>query len=606
MPFGLKVDLLMATLHEILWDYTVSDLKSRLSLFKVKAKSQRKADVIKAIEEALSNDLKGALNALSELEKSAVVETCYEPDLIYRESKIKAKYGETPCFREVKERVKGEVFYSSFGGKLTQINTFVFSSRALRQEVVPSDLAAVVRLMIPEPDAVSVSGMEDLGEEDGVMVRETELEASNEVMALLRLADSGDLRMTNKTGMPTAGGKVKLLECLSNGDFYPSDVAFLKEKKSWQLEIGMIKPVGWGRLLDEGGLLGSAGTRSKLSAAGMKALSQPAHEVIRTLWKKWLTNNTFDEFNRIDEIKGQKSKGHMTAKPARRKVIAAALKQCPVETWVDVQQLSQFMQAQGFEFEVSGDLWKLYLCDREYGNLGYDGCGGWDTVQFRYLLVLLFEYAATLGLIDIAFVHPEAALDDFRGQWGSDDLEWLSRYDGLRAFRITRLGAWVFGMADKYEKTLPESSLQLSVSSDKTIRVVSGTTQSSDRMLLDTWAESISNDIWRLDSARARGAVERGQSADEFAIFLGKCDEQPLPETVLGFLKNSVKDGQALKNLGAAFIYQCRDADTAAMITSQKSLQSHCYRCGELELVVPEAHISKFKKTIKLLGLGIV
>jgi hypothetical protein len=197
-------------------------------------------------------------------------------------------------------------------------------------------------------------------------------------------------------------------------------------------------------------------------------------------------------------------------------------------------------------------------------------------------------------------------LDDFRGQWGADDLEWLSRYDGLRTFRITKLGAWVLGMTDQYEKTLPESSLQLRVSPDKTIRVVSGNMQSSDRMLLDTWAESISIDTWRLDPARARGAVERGQSADEFAMFLEKCDEQPLPETVTGFLKNSVKDGQALKHLGAAFLYQCRDADTAAMITSQKPLQSLCYRCGELELVVPEESISKFKKTIKLLGLGIV
>lgn len=77
------------------------------------------------------------------------------------------------------------------------------------------------------------------------------------------------------------------------------------------------------------------------------------------------------------------------------------------------------------------------------------------------------------------------ALDDFRGQWGAGDLEWLSRYDGLRAFRITKLGAWVLGMTDQYEKTLPESSLQLRVSPDKTIRVVSGNMQSSDRMLLE-------------------------------------------------------------------------------------------------------------------------
>jgi hypothetical protein len=32
-----------------------------------------------------------------------------------------------------------------------------------------------------------------------------------------------------------------------------------------------------------------------------------------------------------------------------------------------------------------------------------NGSGGWNILQERYLLALLFEYAATLGLIDIAY-----------------------------------------------------------------------------------------------------------------------------------------------------------------------------------------------------------
>ncbi|MGH3674919.1 MAG: hypothetical protein ACRDU5_04125, partial [Mycobacterium sp.] len=52
---------------------------------------------------------------------------------------------------------------------------------------------------------------------------------------------------------------------------------------------------------------------------------------------------------------------------------------------------------------------------------------------------MLFEYAATLGLIDVTYTDPADARDDFRDNWGADDLDYLSRYDGLRAIRINRV-----------------------------------------------------------------------------------------------------------------------------------------------------------------------
>lgn len=37
------------------------------------------------------------------------------------------------------------------------------------------------------------------------------------------------------------------------------------------------------------------------------------------------------------------------------------------------------------------------------------------------------EHAASLGLMDIAYIHPQDARKDFRDQWGADDMKWLSR-----------------------------------------------------------------------------------------------------------------------------------------------------------------------------------
>lgn len=68
-----------------------------------------------------------------------------------------------------------------------------------------------------------------------------------------------------------------------------------------------------------------------------------------------------------------------------------------------------------------------------YDSLGSDGFHDWPLLQDRYTLAVLFEYAATLGLIGIEYVPPVGAREDYRDNWGGDDLDQLSCYDGLLA-----------------------------------------------------------------------------------------------------------------------------------------------------------------------------
>ena len=68
-----------------------------------------------------------------------------------------------------------------------------------------------------------------------------------------------------------------------------------------------------------------------------------------------------------------------------------------------------------------------------YDSLGYDGFHDWPLLQDRYTLAVLFEYAATLGLIGIEYGPPVGAREDCRDNWGGDDLDQLSCYDGLLA-----------------------------------------------------------------------------------------------------------------------------------------------------------------------------
>jgi len=63
---------------------------------------------------------------------------------------------------------------------------------------------------------------------------------------------------------------------------------------------------------------------------------------------------------------------------------------------------------------------------------------------------VLFEYAGTLGLLDLDYVHPTGAREDFQENGGGVDLDTLSRYDGLQAIRLTALGRYALGLTDTY------------------------------------------------------------------------------------------------------------------------------------------------------------
>lgn len=121
------------------------------------------------------------------------------------------------------------------------------------------------------------------------------------------------------------------------------------------------------------------------------------------------------------------------------------------------------MLASDLVFEVTHDPWKLYLCERQYGSLGYDGSSGWNILQERYISAVLFEYAATLGMVDVAYSDPAGARNDYGDMWGTDDLDFLSRYDGLSSFRLTPLGAYVLGLDAAYEPLAVPGNVALSV-----------------------------------------------------------------------------------------------------------------------------------------------
>ncbi len=573
----------------------------------------RKADMIAAISGRLTGDfLRYLWNLLDEIEQLAVREALFDPDRQLDRKRFLARYGALPA--------QPEDYYKRIPAPL-EFFLYPQSRHTSLPSTVPEDLGERLREFVLPPPEVALAveealpesfteihhdhGPEDEGEEyqpAEPVHRDMERAAARDLSAVLRLVDLGRVAVSAKTRWPSAAAAKRISEELHGGDFFGPD----DRDHDTGRGVGPIRAFAWPMLLQAGRLAEVHGSQLALTKAGRAAFGAPPSDTLKRLWQRWVGHGILDEFSRIDIIGGQhrgKGKSAMTAVPKRRQVVAEALKRCPVGQWVSFDGFSRFMRADGYDFEITHDPWKLYVGDAHYGSLGHSAFHRWEILQDRYILCLLFEYAATLGLIDIAYTHPENARLDYMDLWASEFLDFLSRYDGLRYFRLNPLGAYCLGVAEAYEPQMPPDRTPLRVFPD--LRLCAEVPMSpEERLVLETWANAEADGVWRLDRARTLAAVEDGHDVDGLRTFLTARDDQPLPEKVEGFLRSVERGEKALRERGWALLVECASEEIAARLAADGRVSMLCLPAGKKHLAVHAKSEAAFRKAIRELGYG--
>jgi hypothetical protein len=427
--------------------------------------------------------------------------------------------------------------------------------------------------------------------EDRRVVRPTQSEALANVLAVLQLCGAGRLRCSEKTQRPAATTVSAVAEVLAGGDFYPAEP---------------IAAFAWPLLIQAGGLAELAGGRLQLTARGRAALGRPPAETVRGLWRSWVGKAVIDELSRVEHVKGQRTTNTLTSAKTRRQTVATALAGCPADEWVSVDDLFAMMRRAGLSPTIArGDraLWRLYISDPEYGSLGYAGFADWPILEGRYTLAVLFEYAGALGLFDLDYTDPAGARDDFRGNWGTDDLDYLSRYDGLRAVRLNALGGYVLGLTDRYESPAGGHSVQqtLKVLPNLDI-VVTGELPPADELMLDTYAPRTADRVWTLREASLLAALDAGRGLGQLRQFLAARATHELPNPVTTLFADVEARAGRLRDLGMVRLIECADPALATLIAGDRRLRGRCHPVGDRHLAVTVDREPEFRKALRALG----
>ena len=211
-----------------------------------------------------------------------------------------------------------------------------------------------------------------------------------------------------------------------------------EDRGKYTKTAGAIRAHAWAVLVQQCNWAKPNGGLLVLTKAGKDLLGGVSPAAFREGFQRFLEDDQFDELNRINHIRGQtgKAKRYMTHPSERREAICDSMAAWPVGRWISLDEAFRFIDASGGQLDVTYEPDCLYFAELQYGALG----GAGDHIERQYLRAFLMEPLATLGVVDIAYVYPQGLWPELSGSWGTDDLEFCGRYDGLLVRAVVCLG----------------------------------------------------------------------------------------------------------------------------------------------------------------------
>ncbi len=511
----------------------------------------------------------------------------------------------------------------SYHTEMILLDLFFQQGRLLPQ------LMPLLKDLVPPPERFQVQGVAELQVrlDDNpnypveLRVAETEKAGWHDLLLLLQMFDQRVLALKPDTGKLTPDSFSMLRKQLLQGDFLnPDDLETdwgdaggpgRKKRADGKPKIeDTIRPYGLLTFARGAGLISTAGTGS-LTDAGRALLTEQNPELLLDAFEKWEKESTVDEITRIDAIKGFKASGlRLTAPGMRRERIVEALSWCPAGVWIEISDFYRALKVWRFDFQVEqGGIEKLYIGYR-YASSGYydawaDDADMWRLVNGLYINAVLWEYLATIGALDLAYLPPGEADIEAAPYYGHDG-PYFSRYDGLFYFRINPLGAYLFGQAGDYQAAKVGMAPLLEIDAERVVKVLDPARLTPMLIAqLEQVGAPVGDGAYRLDQQKLLLALEQGSDLDGVREFLLRNSGDSMPLAVARWLDEVKEASRAFTRAGAMLSVRAASPELVQLVLADAELSKFCTALGNRTVVLPANREARLRSRLRELGYGL-
>ena len=235
-------------------------------------------------------------------------------------------------------------------------------------------------------------------------------------------------------------------------------------------------------------------------------------------------NTIIDECARIIAPKLQFSRKSYSLSGPRREVVAC-LRECPIGEWIDFYAFSKELRKTNYNmFAVVGEV----LERDDYYNQYYNN-PSWRNFEHCAISIMLMEYLAVLGAVD---VYVDDVVHDVYGERSAME---------VRYFRITDLGAYLFGASDSYTekegKAFSDAERGFLVQPNFDIVIPQGKDRMQHELFFDRFAEKTTEDdevsIYKLSFKSMVQALNIGLYIREIRSYCEHFASAAVPDNVI-------------------------------------------------------------------------
>jgi len=576
------------SLYDIFDSQNSDQLKEYVKLCGGPSSLTRKADRANFLVETLTDpvQLRRLWEQMDDLSRKAVA-AAYHNDGIFNSTAFIAQYGSLP------ERPQNDRW--SYRREPIVQDLFIHSNE------IPTEVMALLAPIVPAPERFQLTGSQDVpdvvgkkGQAIEIFVAEREIAGLHDLTLYLTLLGRESLKLSTSSYRLTPKSVETLVAGLQMGDLF-SDAEKAEDA---------ILPYGLTVFCSQSGLTTYKGKLSEL--ANNFLATNDAHLLLEA-FESWAEGGKYDEIERIQALRGVRSRGiRLTSPASRREKILEALSWCPTGVWISITDFYRAIRVWHFDFDLENGTDKLYVGYR--GNQRW--YEPWAPMESQWLLTtglyintILMEYLAAIGAIDIVYSYPEN--QTFPGQAYNYDELTYSRYDGLLYFRINPLGAYFFGQADGYESSQPPASALFAIAADGSIALLQPKEVSAAQQAqLDQIAEG-QGERYRLSVAKLLGVLESSADLEIQRNFLRQNNRGELPVEVIALLDKIEADSKALRITTKSLTIQVRSAELVRQVLADPKAGKIARQLDDKTLIIPASRETAFRNALREMGYGL-
>lgn len=570
-------------LSEILYQRTNDQLGQLAKLVDGCGRTTRKDDLVRCIHAAVMkpDSLKKLWQRLDDLSRKAIT-SAYHNDGQFSATAFVAQYGQLP------ERPQSRWYWQA---QPILLDLFIYDNE------LPSDLLPALADLVPPPERFQLQGLKDApktllnpyNEAVPLIRADTEEAGQHDLLAYLHLIDQGAVKI-GYTHRLTGANLKKVASILLNGEFFevPEKAKPADFIRAFGLDL-FARQARWVK-------------GSTLTEAGRAYFQTQDPELLLEAVETWTHDGDFDELSRISALKGLRSGQTRLSRPGeRREAVIEALSWSPVEVWINIQDFYRAVKIWHFDFEVETSFYSnLYVGSKDHG--GLYGEAYWKVVKGLYINAVIWEYLGSIGAIDLLYTYPTYAGADLLQSDIYFDDDYLSLYDGLRYFRINKLGAYLLGQAREYLPSKPRQRVLFSISVDREVTIIDPDELTPfNQSQLDLLAEPLKKGRYRLDTQKLLDYIESGGEWPQVIDFLHSRHHGPLPVEVELWLDQLRRNSQIFHKGADALFIKVDDAQLLDMALADPVLGKFCKQVGSKNLVIPASKQKALRERLKAL-----